>query len=386
ALPGFLLQPETTEAFRASYPFHPDLLDTLTGKTATLENFQRVRGMLRLLARTVARVWGEQDSQTLALHLHHIDLGYEPIRQEFVTKLQQGAFVPAIYSDIAAHDPGKRALAQELDTSNYRGLPPYATWVARCIFIHSLAFNERLRGVSPEHLRYSILNPAADLSFIEDARKRFIADSFYLDDRPTAPMRFLAEANLNQMLRRFEQQVDPTQARSVLADRIQRCFQAGEFHAVPFPAIPSDLPDEIGLGKPLLGVLSYDAATVAGPVDAPPDLAVRLFERKGSEGAGLRALKNNLVFVVAEESRRDAMRAQVARLLALQMMNAPDRLKDLADHQKAQVRELAGKSEAALSTAIQHCYRHLFYPSRRSLLPNVPLAHLAIEVSQHDNP
>ena len=39
-------RPSVVEEFRLSYPFHPDVLDTLTSKTATLGNFQRVRGML----------------------------------------------------------------------------------------------------------------------------------------------------------------------------------------------------------------------------------------------------------------------------------------------------------------------------------------------------
>jgi hypothetical protein len=57
--------------------------------------------------------------------------------------------------------------------------------VARTIFVHTLAFNNDLKGVTPEHLRYSIFSPAADLSFIDDARTRFRQDSSYLDDRPT---------------------------------------------------------------------------------------------------------------------------------------------------------------------------------------------------------
>src|SRR5262249_44882075 len=48
---------ETLAGFRDSYPLHPDVLDTFTGKTATLANFQRVRGMLRILGRTVSRLW-----------------------------------------------------------------------------------------------------------------------------------------------------------------------------------------------------------------------------------------------------------------------------------------------------------------------------------------
>ena len=40
------------------------------------------------------------------------------------------------------------------------GLPPYAAYVARTIFMHTLAFNEPLKGLSPEQLRYSMLGPA----------------------------------------------------------------------------------------------------------------------------------------------------------------------------------------------------------------------------------
>ncbi len=50
------VRPETGQAFRASYPLHPEVLQTLTSKT-TLDTFQRVRGMLRLLARTIAHLW-----------------------------------------------------------------------------------------------------------------------------------------------------------------------------------------------------------------------------------------------------------------------------------------------------------------------------------------
>ena len=60
---------ETVEAFRSSYPLHPEVLATLTGKMATLGNFQRVRGMLRLLARTISHLWAEQPTNATAVHL-----------------------------------------------------------------------------------------------------------------------------------------------------------------------------------------------------------------------------------------------------------------------------------------------------------------------------
>jgi Protein of unknown function (DUF499) len=182
----------TSAEFEQTYPFHPDVLDTLTGKTATLGGFQRVRGMLRILAKTVATVWANRPADASAIHLHHIDLGSDVIRREFTTRLQQSAFVPAILNDIAG-PPEKPALAQELDAKHFKGLLPYGTYVARTIFVHTLAFNNDLKGLSADHLRYSILSPAADLSFIDDAKAKFRAESAYLDDRPSAPLRFNAE-------------------------------------------------------------------------------------------------------------------------------------------------------------------------------------------------
>ena len=70
------------DAFRDGYPLHPELIQTLKEKTATLILFQRVRGMLRLLARTVARLWAERPSDAFAVHLHHIDPSAQAIRQE----------------------------------------------------------------------------------------------------------------------------------------------------------------------------------------------------------------------------------------------------------------------------------------------------------------
>lgn len=223
ALSSNATHPETVDAFRASYPLHPEVLDTLMEKASTLANFQRVRGMLRLLGRTVAHLWVTRPADAFAIHLHHVDLSYEPIQQEIVTRLQQGRYAPALKRDIAG-EPGAPALAQEIDAEHYRGIAPYATYVARTIFLNTLAFYERLQGITPEQLRFAMIGPAIDVSFVDDARKRFTAESAFLDDRPGVPLRFMAEANLNQVVRGAERQVEAGEVRTQLRDRIREIF------------------------------------------------------------------------------------------------------------------------------------------------------------------
>jgi len=383
ALSPEAVRPETLEVFRASYPLHPDVLETLTEKVATLSNFQRVRGMLRLLARTVGRLWETRPADAHAIHIHHIDLGYGPIRQELLTRLGLSQYTPALNRDVAG-EGANAALAQQLDADHYRGMPPYASYVARTIFIHTLAFNDQLRGISPEHLRYSIVGPGADLSFIDDARKRFVEQSAFLDDRPGVPLRLLAEANLTQIIRRQEGNVDPGDVREQLRDRIRGIFSSKipeSFNLVPFPGGPYEVPDEVGDGRPLLVLLGYDAVSVGLGVETVPHLVERIFTHKGAEEAALRLNRNSLVFLVADDARKEEMRSSIVRRLALLELKKPERLAELAEHQQAKVRELERRSEQEAAVAIQQCYRHLFYPSRADRVSaSVDLAHTAISV------
>ena len=380
-------RPETAERFRASYPFHPEVLDTLTEKAFTLSSFQRVRGMLRLLGRTVGNLWDNRPPNTHAIHLHHIDPGVDGIRQEIVTRLGQSAFSPAIANDIAG-PAGNPSLAERIDSANHAGLLPYASYVARTVFLHTLAFNEPLKGATPERVRYGVIGPATEVGFVEEARKVFTTESAYLDDRPGAPMRFVAEPNLTRLIQTEERNVDAGEARAHLDDRIREIFTGNTFDVVRFPGGPFDVPDDAGDGRPRLVVLAYDGFSVNGLVEDVPELVRRIFENRGAQGAALRMLRNSLVFVAADEGRKEDMRRRSRRRLALQRLKQADRMGELAEHQQAKVRELESRSEAELALAVQQCYRHVFYPSRDRLgASEVDVAYTVIDTpSSSDRP
>ncbi len=378
-LPSHVVEAETTERFLQSYPLHPELLDTLTHKTATLATFHRVRGMLRLLVRTVGQLWEDKPSDATAIHLHHMDPGNPAIYQEIVTRLQQPELVPAIRKDVAG-EGGTLALSQQIDRQQYAGLAPYATYTARTILMHTLAFNSELRGVHADELRYAVMGPILEASFIDDARTRFRDQSAYLDDRPNAPLRFLAEANLTQLVRSEQGHVDREETRAALSDEIRRIFGGTVFDLVPFPAGEYDVPDDVGNGQPRLVLISHEAETIQPGSDGVPDRVERIYQRKGSSGM-LRMLLNNLVFLVADAPRVDNMLERMARRLALQQLTRPERLRELPEHQQTKLREWQQKSLSEVAIAIQQCFRHLFYPARnRAAGASVDLAHSVIEL------
>jgi len=132
ALPPVGQSDDRAANLRKGYPLHPELIDTLMQKTSTLENFQRVRGMLRLLAQTVGQLWRDQPPVVAAVHLRHVDPGNERIRLELSTKLGLQAFIPAIRADVPTTPAeGGRALAQRLDAQEFTGMEPYGSMAAR---------------------------------------------------------------------------------------------------------------------------------------------------------------------------------------------------------------------------------------------------------------
>lgn len=367
------------EEFEAGYPLHPELVKLLTQKTGTLGNFQRVRGMLRLLARTVARLWQTKPEDAFAIQTQHVDLGFEPIRLELVTRLKQDIYVPAIKAEIAGAEQGN-ALAEQLDAGPFKGLPAYGSYVARTVFMHTLAFNDALRGLNAEELRYAILSPGTDIAFVDDARKRFVVDSAYLDDKPGAPLRFLAEANLTQIIRREETNIDREEARSRLNAYIRDLFAGPNLNLVPFASGPHDVADDDGSGRPYLALLSHDAVQVTGDSVRVESLVEKIFLHRGN-GTEWRHNRNNLVFVVADAAGIPVMKQRMLRHLALESLRVPGKLKDLAEYQVAKLNEDFERSKHQLATAVQQCYRHIFFPSRNRVEgANCDLAHTVVDI------
>ncbi len=381
--------PEVRDQFLKGYPLHPETMNVMTEKMSSLSTFQRTRGMLRILARTVAHLWKEKPTDAFAIHPHHIDPSNQQLRDELTTRLGQQAFLPALASDVASV-PGKDAsTAQRLDQQYYPGQAPVTSYVARTIFLNTLSYGDSAQGLSADHLRYSVCSPEIEPTFVEAARKQFAAESLYLDDRPGSSMRFRVEANLTQIISREMREVDTEDLKNVLNSNIRNLFTVskGDFSLVCFPAGPYEVPDDVGDGRPYLVILHYDAFSLSEtPTELPQEL-VRMATRKGVNEE-TRLLQNNLVFVVADQKLRADMKSAMRRRLALEAIQNSTRMRELADYQQRKVKEEYEKSGLTAAIAILQCYRHLFYPS------NVPigsgaakLGHTTIELqSVSDSP
>ena len=243
--------------------------------------------------------------------------------------------------------------------------------------MHSLAYNDDLKGLSREHLRYACLAPELKIEFLDQARDKFLTESGYLDDRPGPLLRFQIAPNLTNLLRREAQKVDPGEVRAQLNDRIRDLFKGKTFNAVPFASDGYDVPDDDGNGKPYLVIIGYDAAEVAEVAVTVPPLVEKLFTLK-SGGGEWRKKKNHVVFLLVDAARKETIHQQMIRHLALKTLQHHE---GLATHQQATVQELYERSKSEAVSAIQQAYRHVLYPAKYGVEgTTVELAHSAIDL------
>ncbi|MCB9932998.1 MAG: ATP-binding protein [Planctomycetes bacterium] len=382
-LPAEALSPETREQFRRGFPLHPETMNVMTEKLSSLQKFQRTRGMLRLLVRTVTHMWQTRPADAYAIHPHHIDLTFEQIRSEFTTKLEQSQFAPALGADIASV-PGKDpATAQRIDAQDYPGQPPVTTFVAGTVFLNTMAFGDNAQGLAPDRLRWSVASPAIEPTVIEEARRKFAESSLYLDDRPGAPMRFRVEPNLTQIINRYVMDVDQGDVRDVLDGRIRETFGGKPFELIHFPSTPNEVLDDAG--GPYLSVLNHEAHSLKTVEDSLPGHLVSLANTSSTEGE-FRKNRNNVVFLVADDRLGKQMREAARRYIALGDLERSPMMRELADYQQQKVKEEYKKSRFHLAEAILHAYRHLYYPSAAGPEAKAQLSHAIIELTASDTP
>lgn len=379
-LPQRAVRPEYRTEMVQDHPFHPELLTTLNRKTSTIPNFQKTRGLLRLLAQTIRELWQAKPKDCFLICPHHLNLADEQVANDLTSRLDRPQYKQVIEADIASPKKGTLSHAQEIDLEWIdSGRPPYAQRVATSVFLHSLVQTGQ-SGVDPADLRLAVLQPNDDPALVEKAVQRLI-DRCWFFDYDGLRYRFKTEPSLRKIVDDEMGLVGKIKAKSELDERIRKVWKKGVFAPEYFPSEAADVDDDAQLPK--LVVLHYDAAKVkATYASTPPDLAVKLFEHKGSMEE-YRTYKNNLIFLVADEDQVDRMVEVAQQYLAIRRITTdPERIQEFNKAQADKLKQMSEAAELDLRVAITKCYRHMYYPSADAPRKNSNLAHQALHAEE----
>ncbi|MEB3233685.1 MAG: DUF499 domain-containing protein, partial [Leptolyngbyaceae bacterium] len=349
-------------AIANSYPFHPELFNLLTKKIASIPEFQRTRGALRLFARVVSYLWRNQANGTPMIHPHHLPMGVEDeITSDLTSRLQRQLMRLPISADI--YNPTGREAHCQIHDRDWvaAGKPPFSTWVGRTIFLHSLTQGIS-SGIRRAELNLSLLTPGLEISFVDRALERLVAVAWYLDVDPiTSIARFKEEPSINKIIAEEKEQIGVTEAKEDLRARRDTIFAKKFFELVAGPDGAHEVDD--AADQVALCVIDFQEVMIQSSMDAAPTIVEQIFNNTGESGK-FRTFRNRLLFLLANQQELDRAIDLARELKAIKtILKSPNRLDDLSESQQKQLKQKEGEMDLAVRIALTNAYRHLFYPS-----------------------
>jgi predicted AAA+ superfamily ATPase len=198
-VPGETQESRYLDRLCQAYPIHPEVFDRLYEDWTTLDGFQRTRGVLKLMAKVIFRLWKDQNSDLMILP-GSLPLYDGSSRNELTYYLQPG-WDAVLERDI----DGDRSETIELENKEPRfGALSAARRVARTIFLGSApsasGAGKGIKGVDKARVLLGCLQPGHTSSTYLDALSRLADRLHYLNssgDKTQQSTRFWFDTRTN---------------------------------------------------------------------------------------------------------------------------------------------------------------------------------------------
>ncbi|NEJ60793.1 DUF499 domain-containing protein [Rhizobium leguminosarum] len=367
-LPGETQKASYYDRLTQAYPIHPEIFDRLYEDWTTIDGFQRTRGVLKLMAKVIYRLW-KDDNKDLMIVPGSLPL-YEGSTRNELTYYLPGGWDAVIERDI----DGDRAETTDLESKEPRfGQVNAARRVARTIFLgsapSSVVSTAGIRGLDRAQVLLGCLQPGQASSVYSDALNRLSDRLHYLNssgDKAQNATRFWFDtrANLRREMedrkRRFN---DDTDVRGKIADATGRVVgNAHFFNGVHVFTPHADVPDDSALRIVVLSPKlwhSREEARISSEA---------VLEYVRNNGAKPRYRGNRLIFLAADHGALARLNDVVRVVLAWDSI-----VEDIKDGrlnvdllQKKQAEKEQQSAQDVLPRAIRECYRWLLCPAQET--------------------
>ncbi|MCP5101977.1 MAG: ATP-binding protein, partial [bacterium] len=356
--PAVVMEGGYLQRLKTAYPFHPEIFDRLYEDWATHENFQRTRGVLRLMAMIIHRLWidGNKDYMIMpgALPLHDAQ-----IRNELLRYLPQG-WEPVVERDV----DGERAMPTEIDRKETRfGSIQAARRVARTVFLGSApsTSSQNIRGINIENIRLGSAQPGQAPGTFNDALRRLADQLHYLY---SGKDRYWYDTQTN-LRREAEDRISRFEKKEHLIPEIRKhllpLYKGRPFRGVHIFTSHEDIPDDTYLR---LVILSPDSPHKwKNPSSPAIDIADKIRENRGDQP---RVNQNRLLFLAADGNAAETVYDITRRYLAWESILDDKEMLNLDEYHKKEAREKKEDHIATLKDFLMEAYKWLLAPYQES--------------------
>lgn len=347
-----------------SYPIHPEVFRQLYEEWTTIDGFQRTRGVLKLMANVIYRLWQDNNNDLMILP-GSLPLYNGSARNELVNYLGPG-WDPVIDRDI----DGERSETTVLESKETRfGSVQAARRVARTVFLGSApsSVNTRpgIRGLDRARVLLGCLQPGQTSSLYSDALNRLADQLHYLNssgDKAQSTTRywFDTRANLRREMeerkKRFEGQ---NEVRGRMAEILKKLSNSATFFDGAHVFTPhNDVPDDSALRLIILPPTEfYSREESRLAFDS-------VLEFVRNHGKNPRYRGNRLIFLAPDHGAlarlNDCIRTALSWNSIVEDVGAMRLVLDNLQSQQAK-KELQG-AEDVLPRVARECYKWLLCP------------------------
>ena len=346
------------QGFYNAYPFHPSLLNIITGRLSANRNFQRVRGTLRLLGNTLLEMQNGNGEAAL-VHPHHVTPRAARIRDEVVNRPGFSELDPAIETDIVGRNSTAERSGNDLAES-----------AAVTMLLGTIA-PDNSNGLYADQIADALLSPERDdFGVIANAIEQFLSRAIYVDDSPdTQRKRFSKDANVMKELLEARDGIlsNTTMISDLLKQAITSAYGGGnrrndQFEILIFPSRQSNLPDNPD--RAVLGIVNPDHwnwTDAGNPANGMNNHDLLDLHRHSvnNDGNAARQYPNNALLLAAHDANLGRIREDIATMEAAERL-VKDTSRTLPPHRRETLENIRAASEKNATIGIQNKFCHLF--------------------------
>ncbi|MCS7202730.1 MAG: DUF499 domain-containing protein [Dictyoglomus sp.] len=338
-LPIGLEPTEYRDRFIDSYPFMPDVIDVLYHRWGSFPNFQRTRGVLRLLSLVVSSL---KYSNIPYITLSDFDLSNEDIRFELVKYIGE-EYNSVIAQDITRKDSGSRRVDDDLGIS-YRGLK-LGTRSATSIFMYSFS-GGREKGATILEIKRSattLNNPSSVINEALDLLKNRLFYLQYQNDKYF----FSNQPNLNRILVLKAENIREEEIEEYEKELIKKNVRSEKLKVYVWEEKSENIPDNEEFKLIILK-------------EEKEELINKIIKFKGEIP---RVNVNSLFLLIPIESERLALKNTIRNYLAYEYIKNDKNL-NLSNEQKREIEINLRNLKESLEDQLRRAYRNIVIPGK----------------------
>lgn len=303
---------EYRERMISCYPIHPEIFDRLYEDWATLERFQRTRGVLRLMAAVIHELWMGSDAGFMIMP-GSIPLDIPNVRDELTRHLSEG------WNALVDREvDGRSSIPYQKDQSNPRyGGRLVARRVARTVMIGSAPTvrDQNVRGIEASRIRLGVVQPGENIANFNDALNTLTSSLAYLYTNPSNDRYWYdTRPTLRKTVEDRATQIAPSDVEYEIETRLRSLRKEQPFSGVHIcPSSSLDIPDEQAVRLVILAPSNEYRAT-----NKNNKAMSTVTEILNNRGNSPRVYRNMLAFVAPDQDTMNSLKQTVRRYLAWQ--------------------------------------------------------------------